>query len=221
MHRTMRKFRLDGPGVLFNTDGEGGGGTPPAPPVEGAPPADDKGFPDGTPVAEMTIEQQAAYWRTQARKHEDRVKAVGLTPEQVKELRDKATKHDALERELMSDKDKAVAEARETARREARAELVPSLVAAEFRAAAGNRIEPARLATILEPLDLSKFLTDTGEVDTDKVTAFVNGVAPGTGTGLQQPPRGPSPSGQGRRDSSAQPSVASGRERYAQRHGKK
>jgi hypothetical protein len=168
----------------------------------------------------MTVEQQAAYWRTQARKHEDRVKAVGLTPEQVKELRDKATKHDALERELMSDKDKAVAEARESARREARAEVLPALVAAEFRAAAGNRIESARLATILEPLDLSKFLTDNGEVDTDKVTAYVNGVAPGTGTGLQQPPRGPSASGQGRRDSSAQPSVASGRERYAQRHKK-
>lgn len=39
------------------------------------PPVDDKGFPEGTPVAEMTAEQQAAYWKHQARKHEERARS--------------------------------------------------------------------------------------------------------------------------------------------------
>lgn len=233
MPRTMRKFSpFFSPGILFNApdgadggDGSGGGGAGGSSDSgdkgsgadsgdKGSAGSTDKGYPENTPVAEMTLEQQVAYYKTTSRKHEDRVKAIGLTPEQVKELRDKATRHDALERELMSDKDKAVAEARDTAKAEARAELIPSLVSAEFRAAAGDRIEADRMATILEPLDLSKFVTDSGVVDTAKVAAFVDGVAPATGDGHQQSSRGPSSSGQGRRDSSARPSVASGREMY-------
>lgn len=34
------------------------------------------GYPADTPVSQMTVEQQVAYWRTQSRKHEDREKAL-------------------------------------------------------------------------------------------------------------------------------------------------
>lgn len=204
-----------------------GGSEPPDQPPDPAPPAPapqpDRGFPENTPVAEMTVEQQAAYWKHQSRRHEDRVKAYGgLTPEQLAELRTKAERADALDFELMSDKDKAVSEAAQNARWAAEAEIMPRLVDAEFRAAAAGRIEPDKLATILEPLDKSRFLTDNGDVDTDKVNAFVDGIAPDRGT--EPPPRrGPSPAGHGRRDSSATPgqSVASGRELYRSRHPQK
>ncbi|MCW2901907.1 MAG: hypothetical protein JWO67_4172 [Streptosporangiaceae bacterium] len=194
----------------------------PAPPAPAAP--SDKGYPDGTPLEQMNAEQREAYWKHQARKHEDRVKAYGgLTPEQAAELREKASRADALEYDLLSDKDKAVAEAAQNARWAAEAEFTPRLVNAEFRIASAGRIEAERLATILEPLDLSKFLTDSGEVDTAKVAAFVDGIAPPVTGTPAPPPRpgqlGPSPSGLGGRPgSSASPSVASGRELYAQRH---
>lgn len=190
--------------------------TPPAVPVQPAP-SNDKGFPENKPIAEMKPEEQAAYWKHQSRKHEERSRAFdGLTPEALAELRDKAERHAALERELMSDKDKAVAEARDAAKAEALASVTPKLVAAEFKAAAAGRVEPDRLATILEPLDLSKFLSGD-VVDTDKVAAFVDGIAPAAAP----QPKGPTSAGQGRRESSTGPSVASGRDLYRAQRGKK
>jgi hypothetical protein len=53
--------------------GVGQTGQPPAPAATGG----DDGYPANTPVAEMTHQQAAAYWRHQSRKHEDRVKAMG------------------------------------------------------------------------------------------------------------------------------------------------
>jgi hypothetical protein len=169
------------------------------------------GFPADTAVAEMTVEQQAAYWKTQSRKHE----GVAKSRADYDSLKEKAQRHDELEQELMSDKDRAVADAKKAAAVEATSTYMPRLVSAEFRAAAAGRIEPERLSTILEPLDMSKFLTDNGDVDTDKVTAFVNGIAPVTGAGTRTPPpAGPTSRGLGQRSGSAAASVASGRELY-------
>lgn len=179
----------------------------------------DKGFPENTPVAEMTTEQAANYWKHQARKHEDRVKAFGgLTPEQLADLRAKAQRAESLERDLMSDSERAVAEAAEQARLVAEAELWPRLVDAELRAAAAAAGKDlGKLQANLKLVDRSKFLTDSGDIDTDMVTEYVDGIAPATGTR-----RGPSPEGHGRRDSTASPdrSVAAGRELYRNRHAK-
>ena len=199
----------------------------PAPPKPGppAPAPADPGFPADTPTAEMTNEQQLAYWKHQAKVHETawKKRAGDLSPEKVQELRDKAARADALEYELGTDKDKAVADAKKAAVAEASSTYLPRLVSAEFRAEAAGRIAPERLATILEPLDMSKFLTSDGDVDTAKVTAFVNGISPDTGAGNPPPARkpGPSSTGQGNRGGSASPSVASGRELYLARHPRK
>lgn len=169
---------------------------PPTPPA-GDPP--DPGFPANTPLEQMTPEQRESYWKDKARKHEDRNKAFGkLTPEELADLRAKAEKHDALELELGTEADKKAAEARKTAAAEADARYQPLLVQAKFEALAAGRIEPDKLATILEPLDMSKFLASDGTPDADKVKAYVDGIAPATGTA--PPPRtGPSSSGQGNR----------------------
>jgi hypothetical protein len=199
---------------------------PVPPPAADPPPADppaDPGFPANTPLEQMNVEQREAYWKDKARKHEDRNKAFGkLTPEELADLRSKAEKHDELELELGTEADKKAAEARKAASAEADARYQPLLVQAKFEAAAAGRIEPEKLATILEPLDLSKFLTTDGTPDADKVRAYVDGIAPAMGT--PPPPRtGPSSNGMGNRGKSTPGvgSVAAGRDLYAETHPKK
>lgn len=189
----------------------------PSPTLDPAP-ADDKGFPADTPVAEMKPEQQAAYWKAAARKHESRVKAFdGLTPDDLATLRDKANKHDALEQELMSDKDKAIAEAKKTAESETRSQFLPKLVNAEFRAASAGRVASDKLEAALEFADLAKFVKD-GEVDAEKVAKFVESLAP---TQQQQHQRGPSSVGLGNRKPSGSAPGDQGRAQAEKRFGSK
>lgn len=198
------------------TEGAPNPATPAAAPTPSPAAPSSKGFPDGTPVADMKPEEQVAYWKHQARKHEDRSKAFdGLTPEAVADLRSKAERHDALERELMSDKDKAVLEAQESAKAETLKAVTPKLVAAEFKAAAAGRIEADRLKEIIEPLDLSKFLTSKGEVDEAKVASYVNGIAPVAPAQR----RGPSSVGLGNRQHSDGSPGDQGRAMAAKRFG--
>jgi hypothetical protein len=171
--------------------------TPPAPP---GPPAPPEGFPPNTPLEQMSVEQREAYWKHHSRKHEDRAKQFGdLTPEQLAELREKAARADALDEELASDKDKAVSEAKKAAKAESDATYQARLVRTEFKAALKGRVPDeeldTRLTSITEPLDLSKFLTDTGDVDTVKVSTFVDSIAPAKGT--PPPKKGPTVTGHG------------------------
>jgi hypothetical protein len=62
-----------GAGQQSGASGQGG---------SGAGTDDDRGYPANTPVAEMTPQQQTAYWRYHARKHENAYKGLGLTPGQ-------------------------------------------------------------------------------------------------------------------------------------------
>lgn len=197
-----------------------GEGEPP-PPGQTDPPAGDgkggdaaKGFPDNTPWREMTTEQQVAYWQHQSKRHEGRAKAFdGLTPEQLTDLREKARRHDDLERELMSDRERAALEAGEAAKAETTSTYLPRLVAAEFKAAAAGRIAADALKGIIEPLDLSRFVKD-GEVDEAKVAAYVDSIAPAT---KQQ--RGPSATGLGGRRDAGGAAGDQGRAMAAKRFG--
>jgi len=165
---------------------------PTAPVVPAAPV--DNGFPANTPIEQMNGEQREAYWRHYARKHEGTVKAFGgLTPDELTQLRDKAGKHDQLERDLLTGTEKAVAEAQDAAAADVAAVYVPRLVNAELKAAAALKgISAESLSTALEYVDPAKFLNAKGEdVDTAKVTAFIDGIAPATGTTR----RGPSATG--------------------------
>jgi hypothetical protein len=132
------------------------------------------------------------------------VKAFGnLTPEALKALQDKASKHDQLERELMSDKDRAIAEAAE----KANAAAIPRVVRAEFKAAAKGVLNADQLAALLEDRDLTKYVDANGEPDEDKIAKLVTAFAPAkpqqrtgpSATGLGNRPAGDSaPGSQGR-----------------------
>jgi hypothetical protein len=190
---------------------------PPTPPVPVVPPAADppadQGFPPATPVKDMTPVEQAAYWKAQSRKHEDRA-SHAADYDTIKAERD------ALKTATLTDAEKAIeaakTEARTAAMVEAAKGIMPKLVRAEFKAAATGKIEPDRLTAILEPLDLTKFLTaDGSEVDADKVSAYVAGIAGGAGKTWPD-------MGQGRRGTTDKPTgVGAGRSLYEQRHVKK
>ena len=175
-----------------------------------------EGYPADTPLEQMTAEQQVSYWKAQSRKHEQRAKTFGnLTADELAELRDKASKHDALEHELMSDKDKAIAEARKAAESEARSGMLPKLVNAEFRAAAAGKVAADKLAAALEFTDVSKFVKD-GEVDVEKVGKFIESLIPSQ----QQQKKGPTSFGMGPRPQSGSAPGDQGRAQAEKRFGK-
>lgn len=182
-----------------------------------------KGYPADTPFEQMTLEQKLAYQTDQAKKHENMLRAERRTyaeagiksPEDLASLLDKASKHDALEEELMSDKDRAIAEARKTAESETSSKFLSKLVNAEFRAASAGRVAADKLEAALEFTDLAKFVKD-GEVDAEKVAKFVESLAPSQ----DLRPRGPSSVGMGTRKPSGGAPGDQGRAQAEKRFGK-
>lgn len=194
----------EGDGVGDGTS-DGGGG-------EGSQ-LNEHGYPDNTPVADMPADQQAAYWRYHARKHETTAKARG----DYDDLKAKADELEKLKREQMQPDEKALAEARDQAAKDAetkiRSEYAAKLVDAEIKAASAGRMDDTQREVLLDGLDRTRFLTEAGDVDTDKVTAYVNAIAPAgekRATDL----------GQGRRDGKPAGGVSAGADRYAERHRK-
>jgi hypothetical protein len=178
----------------------------------------------------MTAKQQAAYWKAQARKHEDRVKGMS-DYDKYKEAFDE---YQRLLTASQTEQEKAVAEARRQGRTEALKETGGQLVEQWVRAAAAGRLAEESVTALLTGLDRSRFLHENGGVDTDKVYQFVGSIAPAAapvqpdGQGVPvnpaQPPVTAAPTrapdfGQGT-PSSARPSgLAAGREIARQRFG--
>lgn len=211
--------RLRHPFLMFNTDpdeggGGGGGTTTQTQTTERTDKAGgDKGFPENTPWRDMEPEEQVAYWQHQARKHENTAKARG-DYDQLKAAADRLAE---LERQQMSPDQQAIEdakrEAREAALAEARTSVAERLVTAELRAALAGRLPADKIAGQVEFLDHSKFLTPEGEVDTDKVTNYANGIAPSGGTWPDM--------GQGNRGNTNKASgVSAGKDLFADRHKK-
>ena len=152
----------------------------PSPPVTPAnPPAatvagGEHGFPENTPLSQMTAEQQAAYWRYHARKWEARANATKDYEQVKKQLAD-------LQAATMTEQQRAIAEAEERGRRAALAEAGSALVEQFMRAALAGRKTEAEITALIGPLDRNYFLSADGlSVDTGKVTAWAESVAPST-----------------------------------------
>jgi hypothetical protein len=161
----------------------------------------------------MTTEQQLAYWRAHARKHEDRVKAQS----DYDDLKAKAAQYDELARESMTEQEKAVEAARAEARAAAQTEFGGRLVDAQIIATSAGRLSQEQLQVLLDGLDRGRFLTDAGEVDTERVRTYVDGIAPAAAPGAPAGPKWPD-LGQGKRNSSVKPSVQAGADRYREKH---
>lgn len=168
----------------------------PAPPE--APPQGDKGFPEGTPLTEMTDAQQAAYWKHHARRHEDTVKGFkGLTPQQVADLQ---AENDSLKAEKMTADEKALKAARDEAfkqaQQEAQAQYLPQIQRSAVQSIAANIVAGDKLNAFLDivspQLPDGKFqpptavLGDDGQVSEEKVMGYLTAMY---GTS-QAPPAG-------------------------------
>ena len=157
---------------------------PPAPPAN-QPPADDKGFPADTPLADMKPEEQAAYWRFQARKHENAYKGLDLDA-----LKAKAAAHDAAEAAKLTPSEQAIREAKEAGKAEAAVEANRKTATAILRVSLQTRGKTAEaVESIIAATNPDSFIAN-GDVDTDKVAAyadqFTTGTTGVTATGMGQ-----------------------------------
>jgi flagellar biosynthesis/type III secretory pathway protein FliH len=101
-----------------------------------------------------------------------------------------------LRQQGMSDQEKAVEKAREEGRAEAVKQAGLRVAAAEFRAAAQGKI--ADVDATLGVLDLTGFVSDTGEVDRAKIKDLVDKLAkslPAAPGRVPAGPHGPAPDG--------------------------
>jgi hypothetical protein len=111
---------------------------------------------------------EAEKWKNLARKHEERAKANQTAAKELESLR----------QSQMTEQERAVAEAKALSRTETLREIGSHLVTAEFRAQAAGRLTPEQVAELVEDLDMTKYLTETGEVDAERVAKKVDALAP-------------------------------------------
>lgn len=188
----------DGPGA----GGGGGGG--------GAPTVTEHGYPDATPVADMTPEQQVAYWKHHARKHEAAAKAAPDAAE-LERLRAAAEELEKRRAAEMSETERVQAE-------KAAAEAAAASAKAEAKAA-------TRRALLLEvafdkgltPAQAARLQGSTKEeleADAEELLKVFGG----SGTDSS----GNSSRSGGPRGGDVRPTstVSAGAERYRQKHGK-
>ncbi|TDD54581.1 hypothetical protein E1286_05160 [Nonomuraea terrae] len=173
-------------------------------------PANDRGYPDNTPVADMTVDQQAAYWKSHARKHEDRLKAIDVTPEELTRLREADAEMQKLADASRTDMERV--EARATAAEQKAAAMEPELLRLQ---AAIKAALPAEVSAKLIAGSRRIVGSTAEEYEADAADYF--GSAP-----IQIAPPAPPVLDQGARQTGKQaPSVAAGRDLWAERHGNK
>lgn len=134
----------------------------------------DRGFPEATPVAQMTDAQQAAYWKFHARKHEGRYQALG----DVDKLKADAAAFAQHQEATATEHQKEVAKARAEAEAAVVQRMASTLVQQEFRIAAAGKVADDALAAYLEDVDLSKFADKDGKPDLDRIKTSVARLAP-------------------------------------------
>jgi len=175
--------------------------------------AGDRGYPDNTPVADMSVEQQAAYWRHHARKHEDRLKAIDVTPDELTRLREADAEMQRLADASRTDMERV--EARATAAEQKAAAMEPELL----------RLQAAIKAAL--PAEVgAKLITGARRIVGGTAEEYEADAADYFGSAPIQfaPPAPPAPPAldQGARQTGKQaPSVAAGRDLWAGRHGNK
>ena len=155
----------------------------------------DRGFPENTPVAAMSDEQRANYYRFQNRQTDNKLAAFkGVTPKQVEAMQSEL---ETLRNEKLSADEKAVKEATQKAQADAKAaadaEWRPKYLASQLKSlAAGVLSDPEQLASFMAVTDAGKFAGEDGEIDEDKVighlTALFGG---GGGSKVGQPQQRP------------------------------
>lgn len=143
----------------------------PAAPAQAEEPKADLGFPPNTSTDDMTEAQQLAYWKNEAKKQT----RINRERGDYDSIKAKADQLDALTREQQTDHERALADARTQASKDAFHASLPRLVSAELRA----RAVTAEVADEqIDLLDLTKFVTDSGDLDTAKIDRLAANLKP-------------------------------------------
>lgn len=183
----------------------------PAPSPAPAPKPDDKGFPDGTPVADMKPEEQAAYWRHQAQKHEGRYKNL-VGDSSFDDTKAALDDYARIQREQQTPAEQALAAARDEGQKAGRSAERTAAATAIFKGAleAGG-LADADVTELVKSFAVTSYVTDDG-IDTAGIQGLAKRLAPsGTGT----PPRN---FGQGHQGTGTPSSgVAAGAQMFADR----
>lgn len=136
------------------------------------------GFPADTPVAEMTQEQQLAYWQHQSRKHERRASSRA----DYDQLKADSEELARLRAENQTDAERALEEAREEARREGEnlgaQRYLRDAVIGRFQRLTGMDDDETTEAFGDLGIDPAQFVKDDGEIDVDRITKLAARVAP-------------------------------------------
>lgn len=180
----------------------------------------DKGFPENTPVKDMSVDQQAAYFRYQNRQTDNKLAAFkGVTPQDVSTMQQEL---EALRTKDMTAADKAIKDAEKAARAAADADWQPKLQTAQLRAVASEVLKGDELESWMFGRNPAAFANDNGDIDPEKVMGILTAAAGGgqqgqqSGNGQQQHRSwGQTSGGTG---APAQPGEA-GKAAVARRHG--
>lgn len=203
--------------------GSGGDPTPPKPPNDppagneppkpsdvppSGPTINEHGYPENTPIKEMSPEHQVNYWKYHSRKNENLLKS-SVSKEEHDRVK---LELDNIKRAALPEAERVQADAQAAAKKAALTALAPKLIRAEIRAATAGKVTAQQIDEALEFVDERKFLDQNGDVDPDKVTRYASGLLPS-----EPPPpdmsgwrAGGSTSGRG--DGAASTSVAAARE---------
>lgn len=144
----------------------------------------DEELPPGTDGNEGGAPDLASEWKPPASQEElDRLinKATAKVHGKYKDydsVRERAGLYDQLLAQTQTDSERAAAEAEERAYNAAMGSVVPRLVKAEFRAAAKGVLDDGQLDALIEDVDLTKYVSDDGEPDLDKIGRKIKAVAP-------------------------------------------
>lgn len=160
--------------------GTGGGGSPGGSGTGGgSKPNGPNGFPENTPIAEMTVEQERNYWKHYARYHEGRADSRADYDTQKADA-EKWREH---QRNQLPPDQRALAEAEERGRQAAAQATLNDRVAEVLRVALEARgVTGDQLGEAVAFANPAAFITD-GKVDTAKVTAYATRQAGGSGGG--------------------------------------
>lgn len=153
-------------------------------PAQDAPAEPTQTKPDEQPKADETD------WKAEARKWEARAKENSGAAKAAEKAR----------LDAMSESERAIEEAKQSARAEAATEFGKRLARTEFDALAGRRNKDFDTAQALEYVDLTKFLDENGEPDTKAIKAAVDRLVPAPIDGppsFDGGPRTPAPAPQG------------------------
>lgn len=175
----------------------------------------DLGFPKGTPVAEMSDKEQAAYWKHNSRRHESRFKDL-VGGRRAEDIKKDLAELDEVRNQSMTDAERVLNERYEAGKAEGAAAERRQAATAIFRGALeANGVTGDDLAELVENFNVAGYVGDS--VDTTKITNFAKRFRPaGTAGHPQRRDFGAGPRGQ------AQPGRgAAGKAEAERRFGKR